>query len=108
LGAGFLSGKYCESVPAGSRFDIIPGHTKIYFREANFGIVRRLAELSERTRTPMVKLAMAWALRNPDLTAVLVGARSTAHLDNAIEALQSQFSEECFAEMDRFSRPVTP
>ena len=105
LGAGFLSGKYLESVPAGSRFDIIPGHAKIYFSEANFAIVRRLAELSERTGAPMVRLAMAWALRNPDLTAVLVGARTTAHLDNAIEALRSQLPEEWFEEMDRFSRP---
>jgi aryl-alcohol dehydrogenase-like predicted oxidoreductase len=107
LGAGFLSGKYCESVPTGSRFDIIPGHTKVYFSEANFALVRRLAELSERTGTPMVRLAMAWALRNPELTAVLVGARTTAHLDNAIAALQCEFREEWFTEMQRFSRPVT-
>jgi aryl-alcohol dehydrogenase-like predicted oxidoreductase len=105
LGAGFLSGKYLDSVPAGSRFHIIPGHTQIYFTEARFAIVRRLASLSERTNTPMVRLAMAWALRNPDLTAVLVGARTTAHLGNALEALRSEFPEEWFGEMDRLSRP---
>jgi aryl-alcohol dehydrogenase-like predicted oxidoreductase len=106
LGAGFLSGKYLDSMPAGTRFDIAPGHTKIYFNETNFGIVRSLAGLSERTATPMVKLAMAWALRNPDLTAVLVGARTPAHLDNAIEALQFTLPEDWLEEMDRFSQPA--
>jgi len=106
LGAGFLSGKYLESIPAGSRFDIIPGHQNIYFNESGFAIVRRLAELSERARIPMVRLAMAWALRNPDLTAILVGARTTAQVDNAIQALGQTLPEEWFEEMDRFSQPA--
>lgn len=106
LGAGFLSGKYMDSVPPGSRFDLVPGHTKIYFSERNFEIVRRLAALADRAGVPMVRLAMSWALRNPDLTAVLVGARTTAHLDNAFEAVQTELPDEWFSEMDQFSRPA--
>jgi aryl-alcohol dehydrogenase-like predicted oxidoreductase len=51
----------------------------------------------------MVRLAMAWALRNADLTAVLVGARTTAHIDNALQALASELPAEWYEEMDRFS-----
>jgi len=54
----------------------------------------------------MVRLAMAWALRNPDLTAILVGARTTAQVDNAIQALGQTLPEEWFEEMDRFSQPA--
>jgi aryl-alcohol dehydrogenase-like predicted oxidoreductase len=108
LGAGFLSGKYTDAVPAGSRFDLVPGHTKIYFTDRNFQIVRRLAALAERVGMPMVRLAMSWALRNPDLTAVLVGARTTAHIENAFEAARAELPQEWFEEMDQFSRPALP
>jgi len=73
LAAGFLSGKYAASVPEGSRFHVIPGHADVYFSDRNFRIVQRLQDFSERTRVPAVRLAMAWALRNCDLTAVLIG-----------------------------------
>jgi aryl-alcohol dehydrogenase-like predicted oxidoreductase len=29
-----------------------------------------------------VRLSMAWTLQNPDLAAILIGARTTAHIDN--------------------------
>jgi aryl-alcohol dehydrogenase-like predicted oxidoreductase len=107
LGAGFLSGKYHGSIPTGSRFDVIPGHTDLFFNERNFAVVRKLACLAERVKIPMVKLAMAWALRNPDLTAMLIGARTTDHIDNAIEALGMELPQEFFDEMDAWSKPVS-
>jgi 1-deoxyxylulose-5-phosphate synthase len=101
LGAGFLSGKYVsgQAFPKGSRFDVKPGHADIYFSERNFRILARLDALSQRTGIPMVRLAMGWVLRNQDLTAVLVGARSTAHLDNGLEALRLEFPAEWAAEL---------
>ena len=104
LAAGFLSGKYADSIPKGSRFDVIPGHVDIYFHERKFAIVNELKALSESTGVPMVRLAMAWALHNPDLTAVLIGARSTAHIDNAVQALNTELPEDYFRKMDAFSR----
>jgi len=100
LGAGFLSGKYDEAVPKGSRFDVIPAHADIFFSERNFQIVARLRALAEQVGVPMVKLAMAWTLRNPDLTAVLIGARRTEHIDNALEALPLDAPDHWFAEMN--------
>jgi len=105
LGAGFLSGKYLDSIPKGSRFDVIPAHVDLFFGERNFALVRKLHDLAERTGIPMVKLAMAWALRNPDLTAILIGARTVQHIDNALEALHLEFPEEYFQEMNEWSKP---
>jgi aryl-alcohol dehydrogenase-like predicted oxidoreductase len=101
LGAGFLSGKYVsgQAFPTGSRFDVKPGHADIYFSERNFRTLARLDALSQRAGIPMVRLAMGWVLRNPNLTAVLVGARSTAHIDNALEALRLEFTDEWAAEL---------
>jgi aryl-alcohol dehydrogenase-like predicted oxidoreductase len=36
----------------------------------------------------MVNLAMAWVLSHPTVAAALIGARTTAHIDNALEAYE--------------------
>jgi aryl-alcohol dehydrogenase-like predicted oxidoreductase len=105
LGAGFLSGKYAgQSIPEGSRFHVAPAHAGIFFNDRNFAIVRQLGELAERCGIPMVRLAMAWALRNPHLTSLLIGVRSTGHIDNALQAAALDLPEDCYREMDRISR----
>jgi aryl-alcohol dehydrogenase-like predicted oxidoreductase len=91
LGAGFLSGKYSPDrnlFPKGTRFDVMPDHADEYFSETNFELVEHLRQKADRSGIPMTRLAMNWVLRNPEVTSVLVGARTTAHLDNALAALQ--------------------
>ncbi|NUQ61088.1 MAG: aldo/keto reductase [Pirellulales bacterium] len=89
LAAGFLSGKYTPDrtrIPAGSRFDVAPGHADLYFQEDNFQLVGRLRQKAESLGMPMVRLAVWWAMMHPDVTTVLVGARSVDHLDSALSA----------------------
>lgn len=91
LAAGFLSGKYerteeRHSFPKGTRFDISPDHADVYFSDRNFRVLERLREKAAELDESMVYLAMAWVLGHPDITSVLVGARTIAHLDNAIHA----------------------
>ena len=108
LGAGFLTGKYTAgtAAPAGTRFDVIPGHMKEYFSERNFRTVERLKELSARTGVPVVRLAMAWVLKNLDIAGVLIGARGEAEIDNACAALAGPLSAELAAEMDAWDQQV--
>ena len=93
LAAGFLAGKYTpdrSKFPKGTRFDVMPGHADIYFEDRNFKLVEKLRAKSEEMGLPMVKLAMAWVMANTSLTSVLIGARRTAHVDNAIEAMEME------------------
>ena len=102
LGAGFLTGKYTadrSKFPKGTRFDVMPGHADIYFNTTNFEMVEKLRAKSEETGTPIVKLAMGWAMENSMVTSVLAGARRPAHLDNAIEAFEMDLSPELYKEM---------
>lgn len=86
LGAGFLTGKHDHGVQPGSRFDIIPGHQNVYFNDLARKRLSRLKEVAERSGFPMTQLALAWALHQPQIAAVLVGGRTTAHLDQALQA----------------------
>ena len=47
----------------------------------------------------MVRLAMGWAMSNPDVTAVLAGARKFDHIDNALESFRMDLDPELKAEM---------
>ena len=89
IAAGFLTGKYPRSgnrsLP-GTRFDVVPDYENLYFRDRSFNVAEKLQTISEQTGISSVQLATAWALSHPDVTSVLVGARSTAHLQNALEA----------------------
>jgi aryl-alcohol dehydrogenase-like predicted oxidoreductase len=89
VAAGFLTGKYPRSgnrTLSGTRFDVIPDYENLYFREESFDVVEKLQSVSQKTGISSVQLATAWVLSHPDVTSVLVGARSTAHLQNALEA----------------------
>lgn len=105
LAAGFLMGKYTpdrSQLPKGTRFDVIPGHANVYFHDRNFRIVERLHALAARVGVPVQRLAMAWVLRNPGIDIVLVGARTTAHLDNAVAAVATELQPEWLAEIDQW------
>lgn len=92
LGAGFLTGKYSREgdVPRGTRFDVKPGHQRIYFTEHGFRVVDGLREIAARTGHSMVRLALGWVLTRPGITSVLVGGRRPEHVDQAFQALESR------------------
>lgn len=97
LAAGFLSGKYTpdrKAIPKKSRFGVIPGHADIYFSDRSFRIVDNLRRLSRARNISMVRLAMAYALTFPGTTSVLIGARTRAHIDNGLQALQMQLDPD--------------
>ena len=96
LGAGFLTGKYHRGgdVPAGTRFDVIPGHQPIYFTDNGWRVVEGLRQLASDVGQSMVRLALEWVLDQPHVTSVLIGARSFSHLDQALEAQATDLGTE--------------
>lgn len=102
LGAGFLSGKYRQngSVPKGTRFDIIPGHQDIYFNDTCFRVMEDLRAKAATEGRSMIQLAMAWAIGQPGITAVLIGARNTAQVDQAFAAEAAGLSVALRAELN--------
>lgn len=102
LGAGFLSGKYTpdrSKFPKGTRYDIMPGHADVYFSDRNFRVVKALKAKSEEIGITMVQLAMAWAMTNVDVGSVLIGARHSGHIDNALTAYNEGLDPNLRAEM---------
>jgi aryl-alcohol dehydrogenase-like predicted oxidoreductase len=89
LAAGFLTGKYGARgghVPPGTRFDVIPGHQDVYFREESYQALERLEAEAVRTGRPKHMLALEWVLAHAEISIVLVGATRREHLENAAAA----------------------
>ncbi|MEE2884583.1 MAG: aldo/keto reductase [Chloroflexota bacterium] len=106
LAAGFLSGKYTadrSDIPKGTRYDISPSHADIYFSDRNFRIVDLLKSKAVELGIPIVQLAMAWAMTNNHVTAVIAGARTTKHVDNALLAYQDGMDETLRTEISDWS-----
>lgn len=106
LAAGFLSGKYTpdrDAFPGGSRFHISPAHADLYFSDDNFETLERLRSKAAALDVPMVQLAMAWAMTHPAVTSVLIGARTIAHIDNAVSAWHMHLDADLRAEVSAFA-----
>lgn len=99
LAAGFLTGKYGRgtAVPRGTRFDVIPGHQPLYFTERGYAVLDRLERAAEQSGHSMVQLALAWTLKQPQITSMLIGARNISQVDQAFEAEQLSLDEELLA-----------
>jgi aryl-alcohol dehydrogenase-like predicted oxidoreductase len=54
--------------------------------------------MAERTGVPAARLALAWVFQNETIDVVLVGARTTEHLDNALAAIEQPFAAGWLAE----------
>ena len=102
IGAGFLTGKYTpdrSQIPFNSRFSITPEHADEYLTDRNFRVLDLLREKSAEVGVSIIRLAMAWAMTHPAVTAVLIGARTPEHIDNALAAHKMGMDPELRAEM---------
>lgn len=86
LGAGFLTGKHKSGVEPGSRFDVMPGHQQVYFTPQAWTRLAELERIATRTGESLAHLALVWAMHQPEVASVLIGGRSSAHLEQALRA----------------------
>jgi L-glyceraldehyde 3-phosphate reductase len=104
LAQGLLTGKYLSGVPAGSRASREGSLTADQLTEDNLARVRGLAGIAERRGQSLAQMALSWALRDPRVTSVLIGASSVAQLEeNLAAAGRSAFSDDELAEIDTFA-----
>lgn len=102
LGAGFLTGKYSKSwtAPAGTRFERIPDHWKVYENAISMDRMEKLRVKAQETGISMIHLALSWVIGQPGITSVLVGGRDATQIDQAFEAERVGLSSALRAEFN--------
>ena len=102
LAQGVLTGKYLGGVPSGSRASLDGSLSSDQISAATLAHVRALAEIAAARGQSLAQLALSWALRDPRVTSVLIGASSVAQLEeNLAAATNTDFTEEELAAIDR-------
>lgn len=95
LAQGLLTGKYLNGVPAGSRAAQGKTLKDGMLSEENLDHVRALARIAEERGQSLAQMAVAWVLKDPRISSVLVGASRPEQLDDTVKGLQGpEFTTE--------------
>jgi L-glyceraldehyde 3-phosphate reductase len=101
LAQGMLTGKYLDGIPEGSRAARDSSLSQDLLSEKNLDHVRALNGIAEERGQSLARMALAWALRDPRVTSVLIGASSVAQLDDSLGALDDlHFDDAQLARID--------
>jgi aryl-alcohol dehydrogenase-like predicted oxidoreductase len=102
LAQGVLTGKYLGGVPAGSRASQDGSLSASQLAEPVLAHVRALNQIAQARGQSLAQLALSWALRDPRVTSVLIGASSVAQLEeNLGAAAHTSFTGDELAAIDR-------
>ena len=101
LAQGMLTDKYLDGIPEGSRASQGKSLSTSLITEERLTHVRALNEIAGKRGQSLAQMALAWALRDPRVTTVLIGASSVRQLDQNVGALdQLEFSADELAAID--------
>ncbi|MBP8165345.1 MAG: L-glyceraldehyde 3-phosphate reductase [Anaerolineales bacterium] len=90
LAQGLLTDKYLGGIPEGSRASKPHGFLKpANVTDDKLDKVNRLNDLAKRRGQTLAQLALAWVLRQPAVTSVLIGASKVEQIDDAVGTLQN-------------------
>jgi len=102
LMAGFLTGKYTKdsSPPADSRR---ARYFEMKKSETNYGILEQIKTLAKTCGLSPFQLAVAWILRNPIVTAPIVGASKLDHVDEICRMPEVNMSNETYEKLNEIT-----
>ena len=88
LASGFLTGKYLNQPPAESRLkrDELGWLADRLLQENNHKIVTNLVQFSKELGVSMPQLGVAWCLKNPNVSTVILGATKPEQLQETLNA----------------------
>jgi aryl-alcohol dehydrogenase-like predicted oxidoreductase len=110
LGGGFLSGKYRRGErPEEGRLAMMPDSAEEAWSrrdvERNWRTLDAVGELAEAHGATYSQVALAWLLRRPTVTSVLLGVRTPDQLADNLAAVDLELSDSEYERLDEVSRP---
>ena len=87
LASGLLTGKYNNGIPTESRLGRAP-EWRTPDMEQRIVKIKQLATIAEEMGCSLAHLAIAWCLKNPDVSTVIIGASNLVQLRENLGALE--------------------
>ncbi|WDZ87052.1 L-glyceraldehyde 3-phosphate reductase [Micromonospora cathayae] len=102
LAQGLLTDRYLHGVPADSRIRTSNFLSESALDASTMTTVRALHDVAGRGGRSLAQLALGWALRDPRMTSLIIGASSVGQLEaNLAAATRPPLSAEELAEIDQ-------
>lgn len=102
LAQGILTSRYLNGIPAGSRAATTKSFLTPELVEKYLPAVQKLDTIALERGQTLAQMALAWCLRDPGVTSVLIGASSVEQLKDNVKALDSSsFSDAELAAIDK-------
>lgn len=117
LAYGLLTGKYNDGIPDGSRarldgYDWLQERIESEEGQRELGKVRQLSSIAGELGASMAQLALAWCLKNPNVSTVITGASRASQVADNMKALDfvSQLDDDLMATIEAIldNRPQSP
>jgi voltage-dependent potassium channel beta subunit len=117
LASGFLTGKYSNGAPADSRVNV-PGYEWLKAKlesprgQEKIAQAKKLGSLAQELGMTASQLAIAWCLKNPNVSSVILGATKTSQLAENLASMEhvSKLSAEVLSKIEAIvgNRPELP
>ncbi len=108
LAQGLLTDKYLDGIPSDSR-------AALHWSSENYNdqvtperieAVGELNRIAASRGQTLAQMALAWTLRDPRITTVLIGASKVSQIEENVKAIQNvEFSDEELEKIDRITDP---
>lgn len=110
LGAGMLTGRYRrgQEPPADSRFgwgEYGRMYQRRYWSDRMFDVAEEVEDIAREADVSPARVAIAWLLAQPGVTAPIVGASRPAQLDDSVRALDVRLTPDHLDRLARVSQP---
>ena len=86
LAQGVLTDRYLGGIPEGSRASKSRFLKPSDLTEEKLAKVRRLNDLARKRGESLARMALAWVLRQPEVTTAVIGASSAGQIEDAVGA----------------------
>lgn len=102
LAQGLLTNRYLGGIAEGSRASKPHGFLKAnQVTDDKLGKIRKLNDHAQKRGQTLAQMALAWVLRDPRITTVLIGASSVQQIDDCVACQNNlAFTQEELVEVD--------
>lgn len=110
LMGGLLTGKYVKnkSPPANSRATYNSRYWESINVEGNFMAVHQIQNVADEIAIPLSKLAVAWILKNPAITASIVGVSTLEQVEENCRITEIKISDEIYNKLNEITKNYIP
>ena len=107
LRSGFLTGKYLDGIPDDSRatqegYEWLLEDLEERRAKGEFEVVAKLVDYADRIYCSPAQLALAWCLKNPNVSTILMGATTPSQIKDNMGCIDvaKRLTDEDMSELD--------